>query len=116
MRTVVAAADLETARRFAADAELGPEAAFWTVPGASDDDRPGSSAALARALVAFEQDASGQQMEPIVLADDSDAALAAALVGSKLLIPVLAGPAATDPPTANARLIAQLAAAYTRSA
>ena len=53
----------------------------------------------------------------MVLADDSDAALAAALVATKLLIDVVATAGrARARSSANGRLIAQLAEAYTRPA
>ena len=52
----------------------------------------------------------------VVLADASDTALAGALVAAKLGIAVEAMPAASDAPTTNGRLIAQLAAAYTQAA
>jgi len=90
--------------------ETGTNAAVWThEPGAGDD----SVAALAGALVAFEGEATGQQVDSILLADDSDAALAAALVGTKLPVEVFAVASAREAPSANGRLIAQLAAAYT---
>ena len=58
-----------------------------------------------------------QETDSIVLADDSDAALAAALVAAKLLIPLSAADRPHGAPSsANGRLIAQLAGAYTRPA
>ena len=51
-----------------------------------------------------------------MLADDSEEALAAALVATKLLIEVRAAEAARNPESANGRLIAQLAGAYTEPA
>jgi hypothetical protein len=89
---------------------------IWTLepPAAADD--PGSSAALARALSEFEADVTSQEVTEIVLADDSDSALAAALVATKLLIPVTAHAAARDPSSTNGHLIAQLVGSYTRPA
>ena len=46
--------------------------------------------------------------ERVLLADDSDAALAAALVASKLMIALDAEPAASEAASPNGRLIAQL--------
>jgi hypothetical protein len=51
-----------------------------------------------------------------VLADPSDAALAAALVATKLGIAVEARAAASDGSTTNGLLIGQLAVAYTERA
>jgi hypothetical protein len=71
---------------------------------------------LARALLSFEAEFEAERPEAIVLTDASDAALAAALVGAKLLIPVRATDDAIEPASVNAALIAQLADAYTPSA
>jgi hypothetical protein len=76
-------------------------------------DAADTAAGLAAALVAFEAEVSGRQIESIVLADASDAALAAALIGTKLPVDVYAVAAAREAPSANGRLIGQLAAAYT---
>jgi UDP-N-acetylglucosamine 2-epimerase len=89
---------------------------IWPAEATPEAVDPSSSAALAARLVGFEAEMTGQEPELVLLADDSDAALAAALVATKLLIPVAAAAAASRPSTANGRLIAQLAAAYTRSA
>ena len=99
--------------------ETPPNAAnvrIWPAAAAANDDDPGSSAALARGLTAFEAEVTGREPDLVLLADDSDAALAATLVATKLLIPVAAVAAASRPSTANGRLIAQLAEAYTRPA
>jgi hypothetical protein len=64
---------------------------------------------LAGLLRHFERAVEADAPELVVLEDDSDAALAAALVAVKLLIPVEARPRATEPASVNARLIAQLA-------
>jgi hypothetical protein len=93
--------------------ETAANVQLWTsVPAEAGN----SAAGLARALAAFEADVSGQQVDSIVLVDDSDAALAAALVGVKLPVEVVATPAARDAATVNGRLIAQLAGAYTAPA
>jgi len=67
-------------------------------------------------LTAFEERFEADRPEAVVLTDDSDAALAAALVALKLLISVEAAPGARDAPTANGRLIGQLAGTYTPAA
>jgi hypothetical protein len=68
-----------------------------------------SIAGLARLLVEYERMLSADRPERILLADDSDDALAAALVATKLLIAVEATPQAGGAATTNGRLIAQLA-------
>ncbi len=83
-------------------------------PAAGDGER--STALLAHALTAFEQRFEADRPETVVLNDDSDTALAAALVALKLLIPVESTLGARDAPTANGRLIGQLAGAYTPAA
>jgi UDP-N-acetylglucosamine 2-epimerase len=85
------------------------------LPAARVPQAPGSSAALAAALVELERLIEAQQPEQVLLTDDSDAALAAALVATKLLVPVAATNEATGSGSVNARLISQLAAAYTES-
>lgn len=77
-------------------------------PGAPSDG-PGSIGFLAAALTELEARFEAECPEGVVLADDSDAALAAVLVATKLLIPVRASADATSAPSANARLLAQLA-------
>lgn len=90
------------------DSSSGPKG-----PPDRDADSP---AALARALLIFEAEFEAQRPEAIVLTDASEAALAAALVAAKLLIPVRATEDAIEPAGVNADLIAQLADAYTPSA
>jgi UDP-N-acetylglucosamine 2-epimerase len=72
---------------------------------------PASDAATARftgALVALEEAFGAERPEAVVVADDSEIALAAALVATKLLIPLEAtAAAASDSP--NGRVLAQLA-------
>lgn len=87
-----------------------------TVSPPAGDDQARATAPLAHALMAFEQRFEADRPEAVVLTDDSDAALAAALVALKLLIAVEAAPAARDAPTANGRLIGQLAGTYTPAA
>ena len=72
-----------------------------------------STARLAELLVSYEWVPRRRVPEAAVLADASDALLAAALAASKLLIPLEAVPAAIGAPTDNGRVIAQLASAYT---
>jgi hypothetical protein len=81
-----------------------------------DNDYPGAppptdravTATLAAALVALEDEFEASRPEAVVAADDSEVALAAALVATKLLIPFEASEAArtTSP---NGRVLAQLA-------
>ncbi len=114
--TEIIVGDAATAETLARSAGKAETARIWAAPPPDPADRPGTSAPLARELTRFEADALGRKPERVVLADDSDAALAAALVATKLLIPVEAVEAAMSPSTANGRLIAQLADAYTRAA
>jgi hypothetical protein len=93
----------------------GGDAVVWAAEAAAADEPPGSSASLARDLVHFETAALDRRPDAIVLADDSDTALAAGLVAAKLLIPLQATEAARTPSSANGRLIEQLADAYTRT-
>jgi hypothetical protein len=72
-----------------------------------------STAKLAELLVSYERSLTDERPERVVLADDSDASLAAALVAAKLLIPLEAMPAAIEMASDNGRVIAQLATAYT---
>jgi UDP-N-acetylglucosamine 2-epimerase len=67
-----------------------------------------ATARLSGALVALEAAFEADRPEVVVVGDDSEVALAAALVATKLLIPVEAADgAATDSP--NGRVLAQLA-------
>jgi len=69
-----------------------------------------STPELAGLLRSFEHAMSTEPPDLVVLADDSDAALAAALVATKLLIPVSVR-GASAAASANAAVIAQLASA-----
>ena len=90
----------------------GREALAWD--GAPEEAwEPGSSAMLARCLVALEEALERDPPAVVVVADDSDAALAATLVASKLLIPVEIADESGAGESVNARLISQLAGAYT---
>jgi hypothetical protein len=109
MNTVIAGQHAH-ASTLAERLETAANTVIWAVEPATDR---GSTAELAEAIARFEVEASGQHIGMIVLADDSDAALAAALVGTKLPVEVLAVPGARDGSSVNARLIAQLAGAYT---
>ena len=85
-----------------------------TIEGPAGNGRgPESIATLARALVELEARLEHERPESVVLEDDSDMALAAALVASKLLIPIEASATAISGGSANGRLIAQLATPYT---
>jgi hypothetical protein len=77
------------------------------------DEPPPAIAQLAGLMVELERTIEAERPQALLLADSSDAALAAALVGLKLLVAVEALPAASDGSTANARLITQLAPTYT---
>ncbi len=112
--TVIIAGHPDRARTLAATPETPANLVIWGFdPGGGAD----SVAGLAEALLRFEGEVAGQQpVDAIVLADDSDAALAAALVGTKLPVDVYAVAEAREAPSANGRLIAQLAAAYTPAA
>jgi hypothetical protein len=108
--TTVIAGEHANASTLASRLETGANTVVWAIEASADGD---SVAALARAMTRFEAEATGRQIDSIVLADDSDAALAAALVGTKLPVEVLAVADARGAPSANGRVIAQLAAAYT---
>lgn len=71
-------------------------------------DAEGGVAALAAALIEGEHLIDQRRPLRVVLADDSDLALGAALATAKLELPLLATEAARDRTTANGRLIAQL--------
>jgi hypothetical protein len=81
-----------------------------TVKGAHRPAEGGAIADLAGLLLEFERALTADRPERVVLADDSDEALAAALVAAKLLIEVEATPSARATTSPNGRLIAQLAA------
>ncbi len=100
----------------AVDGAGDDESRIWPALALETAPDPSSSAALAEALAGFEAEVAGQEPALVVLADDSEQALAAALVATKLLIPVAALPGARQPSSANGRLIAQLAGSYTRPA
>jgi hypothetical protein len=77
----------------------------------SEDEPRATISEFADLLRSFERSLGSEPPERIVLADDSDTALAAALVATKLLIPLDYRFAANSPASVNGRLIAQLAAA-----
>jgi hypothetical protein len=64
---------------------------------------------LARLLVEFERTLTADRPHRVVLADDSDEALAAALVAAKLPSPIEVVATAGAPASTNGLLIAQLA-------
>ena len=109
MSTIIAGAPASV-RTLAEGGETDANPEIWAPEASGSAD---SVAGLAAAMVAFEAEVSGRQVESIVLADDSDAALAAALIGTKLPVDVYAVAAAREAPSDNGRVIAQLAAAYT---
>ena len=115
MSTVVVG-EPEAAQRLAATLLESEKPRIWAPQAPPADEPAHSSGPLARSLVAFEADAMGQEPDLVVLADDSDAALAALLVATKLLIDVAADADARARSSANGRVIAQLAEAYTRPA
>jgi len=83
--------------------EVGAAAAIVAEP-------PGAArsvAALAQRLRELEASLAAEQPDAVVLADDTDTALAALLVAAKLRVPAAAGEIATS--SANGRLIVQLA-------
>ncbi len=109
--TLVVGERLPTQRLAQALSQRGRTARTWNQGGDPTPDH--SVQPLAAALVAFEQALQADRPELVLLADDSDAALAAALVATKLLIPVEAIEGAAAGSGVNARLISQLAATYT---
>jgi hypothetical protein len=82
----------------------------------TSDEADDTAAGLARHLVAFEAEFAAQRPARVVLGDASDAALAAALVATKMLIALEATPAARNATAHNGRLIAQLVPTYTEIA
>jgi hypothetical protein len=73
---------------------------------------PEGSAATARlvaALTALEAEFEASRPDAVIAADDSEAALAAALVATKMLIPFEATADATSTSSPNGRVLAQLA-------
>ena len=67
-----------------------------------------TASTLAEAVIAAERTLSDSRPERVILADDSDLALAAALAAIKHGLPVAATSAAREAATTNGRLIAQL--------
>ena len=101
---------LERARALADELGGSGAATAWAPGDDALGDDGGSTAPLAHALLALEAELSAIAPERVVCGDDSDAALAAALVAAKLELGVDATPAAREDRSANGRLIAQLAA------
>ena len=73
-------------------------------------DGDAATAGLVAALVALEAEFEAERPELVVAADDSEAALAAALVATKMLIPFEATAEAASADSPNGRVMAQLAA------
>lgn len=101
------------AQALAAGREAPENARVWGAPALAPASEAPAVAELATALSALEADLQGQECEALVLADDSEQALAGALVGTKLPVPVFATARAADRGSANGRLIAELAETYT---
>ncbi len=78
--------------------------------GVPTPDHNGATALLAVALTALEAEFQASPPDLVVAADDSEVALAAALIATKLLIPLEATAEATGSSSPNARVLAQLAA------
>jgi hypothetical protein len=77
-------------------------------PGAPEPTDTATTARLTTALVALEAEFEAERPDAVVVTDDSEVALAAALVATKLLIPLEASDGAkTSSP--NGRVLAQLA-------
>ena len=99
-----------TERVLEALATAGRRARAWSPEPAQADEAAGSSAGIARGLIGLEREMERDRPAEVVVADDSDTALAATIVAAKLLIPV---EAELEGESVNARLISQLAATYT---
>lgn len=78
--------------------------------GLPESEGSAATARLVAALTALETEFEENRPEVVVAADDSEAALAAALVATKLLIPFEATAEATAADSPNGRVLAQLAA------
>ncbi len=115
MSTIIVG-ERDAAERFAATFADAEKPRIWAAQPPPAGEPEGSSGPLARALAGFEAEAIGQEPDLVIAADASDAALAAILVATKLLIAAAASEDARAPASANGRLIAQLAGAYTRPA
>jgi len=113
--TRIIAGEADPAAQLARTLAGDQTARIWSSEPRGEGEPADSSAPLARDLARFEAEALVRRPESVLLADGSDAALAAALVAAKLLIPLAATEAAMRRSSANGRLIAQLADAYTRA-
>ena len=85
----------------------------WSPEVVPDAHPDGSSGGLAHCLVELEHEMERDRPAEVVIADDSDAGLAATIVAAKLLIGVEAADQALGTGTVNARLISRLTATYT---
>lgn len=108
--------DRSVAEALAETLEEPENARIWAAPDLPPDSETPAVGELARALALLEADLRSQECDSVLLADDSEAALAAALVATKLVIEVDAVAGARNPESANGRLIIQLAGAYTEPA
>ena len=75
---------------------------------APDEPQPHSSIGLARELIEAERRIAAESPLRVLVSDDSDAALAAALVAAKVPIEVAAADGALSSGSVNARLISRL--------
>ena len=105
--------DRSISQALAQTLEAPDTARIWEPPAAAPDPEAPAVGELAQALAALETDLSGQEFDAVLLADDSEAALAGALVATKLLLEVSATERARNPHSANGRAIIQLTDAYT---
>jgi hypothetical protein len=110
--TLIVGARIPVERAFEA---LGGAAAGFRAWRSPDDAESAaeSSAELGRFLIELERELDVDRPAAVLVADASDAALAAAIVAAKLLIPVVAAEPARAGDGVNSRLISQLAPAYT---
>ena len=104
-RTLVVGAELPANQVRESLARSGADSRAWIAPAQAATGSPGG---LARCLVELERELERDPPEAVVLADASDASLAAAIVAAKLLIAVEPAAAAAGDDL-NARVISQLA-------
>lgn len=105
MRVVVVGAETKAQELAAELGSAGLETLVWSGSGAEE----ASVSGLAGQLVAIEEGLAEERPGAVVLADASDAALAATITATKLELPVVAAPGARSEGS-NGRVIAQLTA------
>jgi hypothetical protein len=103
---VAIAGEPDASRELASSAPKGVSVAILE-PAGGGGDAP-TSGALAATLVAIERRLEHERPDAVLLADASDTALAAALVGTKMLIPIGLLDGARTSATENGRVLAQL--------